>query len=310
MMDIGGTLSSILAVKMELPEGCCYDFRPSKRLVLIAAHAPPGFWEHIFYLPGPSTPYLYKHFNKKFIDVIVKYSGIISMQFYAHVHSNSFRLYMNNDQPVSSSISSSSVAPNFGVTPSIKYFTMNTNTSSIEKFLIYYMNLTRANKLYEKNHTVDIKSLWKLAGDSSNSKSGFGLQNITTKSLTSLFNQLLQNTKMFKEYTFLNMAPYQTDREPLAFVQNACAIKYSRIDKFHQCVEELGNISNHNIIYEKLHINTGVTHQNSSKQSKAKPNHNIAIIIICILAVFAVFVVIPLIYISKRKSARYNSLLI
>lgn len=56
--------------------------------VFIIGHVPPGVFER-----APGKKWFYPQFNKKYIDVILKHSDVITGHFLAHQHCDSFKVF-------------------------------------------------------------------------------------------------------------------------------------------------------------------------------------------------------------------------
>jgi sphingomyelin phosphodiesterase acid-like 3 len=64
----------------------------SHHQVLIIAHVPPGLFE-LF----EGMAWFYEDFNKKYLEVMEKYSDVIIAQLYGHEHTDSFRVQFDKE---------------------------------------------------------------------------------------------------------------------------------------------------------------------------------------------------------------------
>lgn len=63
----------------------------------LVGHVPPGSTEQIYGgAHGESLSFTEKY-NRRYIDLVVKYSHIIAGQFFGHLHRDTFRVIYDND---------------------------------------------------------------------------------------------------------------------------------------------------------------------------------------------------------------------
>lgn len=62
------------------------------RQVYIIGHVPPGFFEK-----KRGKPWFREHFNQRYTEIIRKHHGVIAAQFMGHHHTDSFRMFYNDE---------------------------------------------------------------------------------------------------------------------------------------------------------------------------------------------------------------------
>ena len=70
--------------------------RDSSRVVILS-HVPPGFFERDPFGPFFETSNGDHHYNEDFVDLIRQFSGIILAQIYGHTHTDTFRIFCDNN---------------------------------------------------------------------------------------------------------------------------------------------------------------------------------------------------------------------
>lgn len=126
--------------------------------------------------------------------------------------------------------------------------------------------------------------------------SGIDLPDLTTSSLATLYNSLLSNDTVFRKYTLHNLGGTPVDFNGTNYVQNACALQYSKIENFLTCNESLIGENNRTVIYDKLMI------RSSTDEALTKIVNNQLIAVSVAVAVCAILVVVSLaVYCFKKK---------
>ncbi|CAK8693120.1 acid sphingomyelinase-like phosphodiesterase 3b [Clavelina lepadiformis] len=135
------------------------NIRDLKQTAYLIGHVPPGYYELVDY-----KHWYYLQYNEKYINVIKKYSDVISGQFFAHQHSDTFRLfYSDSGAPLSVMWLAPGVTPwmttlqgvnNGSNNPGIRLFEFDTVTFTPTDYEVYYLDLYKANS--------DNMATWKL----------------------------------------------------------------------------------------------------------------------------------------------------
>ncbi|XP_063585679.1 acid sphingomyelinase-like phosphodiesterase 3b isoform X2 [Penaeus indicus] len=184
------------------------DLAGRKRKVYIMGHIPPGTFER-YQQKKEGFHWYQERFNKKYIEMVQKHANVIQAQFFAHHHTDSFRLFFDAAdaaRPVSymllvpgvtpwrSSLSEETGANN----PGIRLVTYDTVTGVVKEISTYYLDLTQANS----NNKAD----WKLEY---NFTKNYHLKAINP---TTLYN-LTKTMKMYEEATagFHGSSPWRRD---------------------------------------------------------------------------------------------------
>ncbi|CAL4104192.1 unnamed protein product, partial [Meganyctiphanes norvegica] len=163
-----------------------------KRKVFLMGHIPPGTFER--YQQTPQGFHWYQpKYNDRFIQIIVENSDVIKGQFFAHHHTDSFRLFFSESDgngrfrhtsesrvPVSFQLLvpgvtpwKSSLSPETGANnPAIRLITYDDQTGQVLDILTYYLELDAANTAGEAK--------WELLYSFKNT---YGLETITPQAL-------------------------------------------------------------------------------------------------------------------------------
>ncbi|XP_036336299.1 sphingomyelinase phosphodiesterase D-like [Rhagoletis pomonella] len=130
--------------------------KDNKETVYIVGHIPPGSDErHIGLQQNGHTTFTESN-NKRYLELVRKYSSIIQGQFFGHLHSDSFRIiYDDNGKPVSWMMISPSVTPrklNVGSNnPAMRLYKFDTDSGQVLDYTQYFMDLQLANQVGEPN---------------------------------------------------------------------------------------------------------------------------------------------------------------
>ncbi|KAM7358405.1 acid sphingomyelinase-like phosphodiesterase 3b isoform 2-T6 [Cochliomyia hominivorax] len=130
--------------------------KANKETVYIVGHIPPGSDErHIGLQQNGHTTFTESN-NKRYLELVRKYSSIIQGQFFGHLHSDSFRIiYDDKGKPVSWMMISPSVTPRKmsvgSNNPAMRLYKFDTDSGQVLDYTQYYMDLQLANTLGEPN---------------------------------------------------------------------------------------------------------------------------------------------------------------
>ncbi|XP_061175715.1 acid sphingomyelinase-like phosphodiesterase 3b [Saccostrea echinata] len=125
--------------------------RANNEKVLVTGHVPPGM------APPLGTRWMYEEFHKKFNNILLKYSDVITGLHFGHEHNDNLRVfYDEKDKPVLSLFMAPSVTPwRFkipGVTgkahnPGFRMIKYDQSTGRYLDLIQYYMDLPESNRL-------------------------------------------------------------------------------------------------------------------------------------------------------------------
>ena len=122
-------------------------------------------------VPGATTSFTatwHKRYVRSFVDILGNFTDIIEMNFFSHLHRDSFRLVYDSDSNlVSSMMLTSSFTPKEDNNPSFRYLSYNTTSLEINDYCDYYTDLSLAsissppqwNKEYCFNSAYDMSKL-------------------------------------------------------------------------------------------------------------------------------------------------------
>ncbi|XP_047472871.1 acid sphingomyelinase-like phosphodiesterase 3b [Penaeus chinensis] len=207
-----------------------------KRKVYIMGHIPPGTFER-YQQKKEGFHWFQERFNKKYIEMVQKHANVIKAQFFAHHHTDSFRLFFNATdatRPVSymllvpgvtpwrSSLSEETGANN----PGIRLVTYDTDTGLVKEISTYYLDLTQANN----NNRAD----WKLEY---NFTKNYQLNAINPTTLYNLTKTMKTNRTLFDRYYSANTVNLEKPEVCQEKCQRLhwCAITEVDYERFSQC---------------------------------------------------------------------------
>lgn len=121
-------------------------------------------------------------------EMTKKYGDIIAGQLFGHTHRDSFFLYIDGNQTYGSGLITPSIVPDRH-DPSLRILTFDDESLELLSYKVYIMNLT--------NLIRDNKAELTLLYDA---RESYGLPDLTTSSLTSLWENLKTNDSLAKVY--------------------------------------------------------------------------------------------------------------
>ncbi|XP_077979507.1 acid sphingomyelinase-like phosphodiesterase 3b [Glandiceps talaboti] len=202
--------------------------------VWIVAHISPGHPER-----SHSMPWFYPEHNAKYIALIEKYHDIIIGQFYAHHHTDHFKVFYNeNGEPINSMLLAPAVVPwrnkyvlrpEFGANnPGVRLIKYERSTGKLLDIIQYMTNLTEAN---QSGNTEWVEEY--------TATEAYGIEDVTTESLHNLV-ELLQpdSSEQFYKYNLYNSVSYDTSPcDEMCKKLHMCAITNVKIDEYDACME-------------------------------------------------------------------------
>ncbi|XP_013419571.1 acid sphingomyelinase-like phosphodiesterase 3b, partial [Lingula anatina] len=205
----------------------------------VIAHIPTGMYEE-----GDSM--IRPQFNKKLNDLIIKHKNTIAAMFYGHHHTDTFKLWYDQDEPVAFGLVAPSVTPWRAIVPAINLSTPAHNpgirllrydrlTFQLKDIWQYYLELPDAN---DKS-----KAQWKLEYKFSEA---YGVHEITSASLAQLVSDLEKKTDVFMKYFRYNIVSAKGESVPTSCDTNCqrlyiCSIKEVDDDRHSKCVKPVSS---------------------------------------------------------------------
>lgn len=220
------------------------DAREKGQKVYLFGHVPPGMFER-----SVNTSWFYPHFNTRFVQFIIDNSDIIAGQFFAHQHSDSFKLFYvrkgdalvgeETETPAAVMYLAPSVTPwkttLTGVSannPSIRLYEYDPKTGAIVNIQQYYTNLTEANLKGEVK--------WELEYSAT---TVYNLENVNSSSIGRLVDRFSESNEDFDKYYDYNAVSYQGE-EPCDAECKAtqiCSIVCPSYDQYYACLNNPHN---------------------------------------------------------------------
>uniref|UniRef100_W8BNI4 Acid sphingomyelinase-like phosphodiesterase 3b n=1 Tax=Ceratitis capitata TaxID=7213 RepID=W8BNI4_CERCA len=215
-------------------EEMLFKSKNNKETVYIVGHIPPGSDErHIGLQQNGRTTFTETN-NKRYLELVRKYSSIIQGQFFGHLHSDSFRIiYDDNGKPVSWMMISPSVTPrklNVGSNnPAMRLYKFDTDSGQVLDYTQYFMDLQLANQVGEPNWLPEY-----------NLTHYYALSDISAISLHNFVDRFTSGDgSWFGKYSRANTVRYQSDPcEGVCMLNHYCAITRVDYKEFRQCLEK------------------------------------------------------------------------
>ncbi|XP_049870345.1 acid sphingomyelinase-like phosphodiesterase 3b [Pectinophora gossypiella] len=220
----------------------------NKEMVYIVGHAAPGF------APRTAQVWYSADANAQYLRTVRKHARIIAGQFFGHLHADTFRIFYDNDLPVSWALLAPSVSPHrspYGSSnPGLRLFKFDINTGKVLDYTQYYMELVSANRAVGAGGSVGVE--W---APTYNLTQHYGLPDVSAYSLHSLADKLRfgmpHETLTFNKYLQAYKVNYETTEscDGACAHQHFCAITCLEHAAYRQCVEAaasaLAAASNH-----------------------------------------------------------------
>uniref|UniRef100_A0A1A9VT22 Uncharacterized protein n=1 Tax=Glossina austeni TaxID=7395 RepID=A0A1A9VT22_GLOAU len=205
--------------------------------VYIVGHIPPGSDErHIGLQQNGHTTFTETN-NKRYLELVRKYSSIIQGQFFGHLHSDSFRIiYDDKGKPVSWMMISPSVTPrkmSIGSNnPAMRLYKFDTDSGQVLDYTQYYTDLSAANANVEPNWVPEY-----------NLTHYYALTDISAISLHNFVDRFTSGDESwFLKYYRANTVRYHNDRcDAVCMLNHYCAITRIDYKEFRQCLEKEQN---------------------------------------------------------------------
>ncbi|KAG7177988.1 Acid sphingomyelinase-like phosphodiesterase 3b-like 2 [Homarus americanus] len=183
--------------------------------VIIAAHAPPGYFERLAIIP-----YFNDTYNEAYVDLLNEFGTVIMAQIYGHEHTDSFKLFRSPKGDIkSAAFMAPSVTPCYrrsipgkvAVNPSLRLYLYNSRT--LLDYTQYNLDLTVANELlYEEKPIYDdmaelevVKPEWDVYY---RAREAYGLKSLDAVNMAQLYRRLMSDNRLFQEYYLRNSGGY------------------------------------------------------------------------------------------------------
>lgn len=165
-----------------------------------------------------------ENYTKEFIDIIKKYQNNIIAAFAGHFHRDDFRLFYENEEPVSFLHITSSISPIYGNNPSYQIFTYDKSDFSLINFETYYL----------KNISIPDSAKWTFEYDFQNC---YRQDSISSSSLNSVYKSIQSDSsyrvKYIEYYTSSSTSTFEKDY--INWKYNWCGIKYFTKEEYAKC---------------------------------------------------------------------------
>ncbi|KAG7162023.1 Acid sphingomyelinase-like phosphodiesterase 3b-like 4, partial [Homarus americanus] len=210
-----------------------------RRRVYLMGHIPPGTFER-YQQKKEGFHWYQTRYNDQFIKMVQNHAEVIEAQFFAHHHTDSFRLFFKNQQdhdpgiPVSYQLIAPGVTPwrstlskeTGANNPGIRLISYDTVTGKVKEVSTYYLDLAQANK----DGKADFKFEY-------NFTSEYNLTSINPESLYNLAKNMKKNSTLFNKYYKANTVSLES---PSVCTTNChllhwCSITEVNYNRFNTC---------------------------------------------------------------------------
>uniref|UniRef100_A0AAY4CUQ5 Acid sphingomyelinase-like phosphodiesterase n=2 Tax=Denticeps clupeoides TaxID=299321 RepID=A0AAY4CUQ5_9TELE len=198
--------------------------------VYIIGHIPPGVFEK-----KRNKAWFRPHFNKRYLELIQKHHCVIMGQFFGHHHTDSFRMFYSDENPVSTIFLTPGVTPwkttlpgvdDGANNPGIRIFEYDSETLLVKDMITFYFNLTHANNArarWEKEYRLT---------------EAFHVPDASPASMHRIMENMAGDSCILQKYYEFNSVSY--DRKPCnagCRINHICAIREVDFEMYKHCVE-------------------------------------------------------------------------
>uniref|UniRef100_A0A672MYP1 Sphingomyelin phosphodiesterase acid like 3B n=1 Tax=Sinocyclocheilus grahami TaxID=75366 RepID=A0A672MYP1_SINGR len=197
--------------------------------VYIIGHVPPGFFEK-----KRDKAWFRKEFNKRYIDLIQKYSAVIQGQFFGHHHTDSFRMFYSSKGIFNSATNSVTCCPWFTRFYSCCFV-------FLKDIITYYMNLTYSNVVHER---------WEKAYRLTEA---FRVPDASPTSMHRVMERISSDKCYLQKYYEFNSVNYDlTECHADCRVDHVCAMREVDFEAYEKCVVKEGGSFNAPVLFTLL----------------------------------------------------------
>lgn len=210
-----------------------------KRRVYLVGHIPPGTFER-YQQERKGFHWYQPRYNERFIELVQQHANVIEAQFFAHHHTDSFRLFFeekdNQEQriPVSYQLLSPGVTPwrstlseeTGANNPGIRLVHYDTTTGKVVDVSTYYLDLSAANQ--------QGRDEWRLEY---NFSSTYNLMSLSPVSLYEVAKTMKTNKTAFDHYYRANTVHLEDPEKctEKCRLLHWCAITEINYSRFYDC---------------------------------------------------------------------------
>lgn len=206
------------------------DAAKNQEKVFIIGHVPPGLFEK-----KRSKPWFRPQFNQRYLDLIKKHHSVISGQFFGHHHTDSFRMFYNDEgSPISTMFLSPGVTPwkttlpgvvDGANNPGIRIFEYDTDTLLVKDVVTYYLNLIHANAVtgrWEKEYRLT---------------ETFRVPDASPASMHKALELMASEHCFLQKYYDFNSVNYDlTNCDSNCRIDHVCAAREVDFERYEQCL--------------------------------------------------------------------------
>ena len=216
-------------------ENECKTARANGEKIFVIGHVPPGMFER-----SRNTSWFYPQFNKKFLEFLKNNVDVISGNFFAHEHSDTFKVFRGKNlsagvlflapavTPWNTSLPG--VGPN---NPGIRLYDYDTATGRVVNIRQYWLNLTEANSRNETDWTLEYRATKR-----------YGVPDVGGASMIELAERFLKKgDSTFDAYYGFNSVSYDFSCDAKCKTTQVCSIMCVDYDEYYRCLNYPVNVT-------------------------------------------------------------------
>ncbi|XP_053560759.1 acid sphingomyelinase-like phosphodiesterase 3b [Bombina bombina] len=199
--------------------------------VYIMGHVPPGHFEK-----KRGKSWFRNNFNQRYIEIIKKHHEVIQGQFFGHEHTDTFRMFYNDQgDPISTMFISPAITPwkttlsgveNGANNPGIRLVEYDRKTLQVLDTVTYYMNLTFADEV-----TAKWEREYRL-------KEAFFVLDGSAQSMHKVLEKISSDPKYLQKYYEYNSVSYDLGScGHICRVNHICSIREVDYAKYNECLK-------------------------------------------------------------------------
>ncbi|KAE9548683.1 hypothetical protein FO519_008105 [Halicephalobus sp. NKZ332] len=205
-------------------------------IVHVVSHIAPGVFER-----SPSFTWMPNEYNKRFLNITVRYSKTIKWMIFGHHHTDTFHIVKDKSgDPVQVMLMAPAVTPWFSDldgagsnNPSFRIIEYDEKTWDYVDIKTYYVDLDKLNNNTATNWSLEYSM-----------KDDYNLDSITPASMNSLLQKMKTDDDLFKKYINYNTVQWKPIM-PEGKYRSAqlCSIEFPDLDEYNNCMPSDSNMN-------------------------------------------------------------------
>ncbi|KAK0409461.1 hypothetical protein QR680_004551 [Steinernema hermaphroditum] len=206
------------------------EAKTNNKTIHVIAHIAPGAFERT-----PKFTWMVPAYNKRFLDITIKYASTIKWMIFGHHHTDTFHVVKDDKmQPVQLMLMAPAVTPWFSDldhagsnNPAFRIFDYEPQTWAMNDVLTYYIDL---DKLNQKGDTA-----WQLEYSF---REDYGISSeINAASMNALLESMKKNETVFNKYLKYNSVLWKPETaEGIYRRAQLCSIEFPDFPRYNDCL--------------------------------------------------------------------------